>query len=113
MTSLTTARITAVLVGAGTFGFLFPTGSWRLDNIFLIPDLALCAVLLVAAALPGRVAGPALLAAFCFAAGVLVTAVAWYVVDGRIGVGALAGAVASVVMAAVLLRSRPWPSGAS
>ena len=110
MTTLKIARIAAVLTSLGTFAFLFPTDSWRWDNIFLVPDLILCAALLIAAALPDRVAAPALLASFCFSAGVLVTAVAWYTVDGRIGVGSLIGSVTSVVMAAVLLRPQRTPA---
>lgn len=106
MTTLTIGRIAAVLLSLGTFGFLFPTDSWRADNLFLVPDLILCAALLVAAALPDRVAAPALLAAYCFAGGVLVTAVASYAVDGRIGIGSALGAVGSLVMAAVFLRAR-------
>lgn len=106
MTSLKLARITAVLIGTGTFAFLFLTDSWHLGNLFLVPDLLLCAALLIAAALPDRAAGLALPAAFCFSAGVLITAVASYAVDGRIGVAALAGCISSVVMAVVLLRTR-------
>lgn len=106
MTALKIARIAAVLTSVGTFAFLFPTGSWRLDNIFLIPDLLLCALLLIAAVLPDRVAPLALLASFCFSAGVLVTAVSWYAVDGRIGIGALIGSLTSVVMVCFLLRAR-------
>ncbi|WP_165942472.1 hypothetical protein [Micromonospora sp. KC721] len=107
MMTLTIGRIAAVLLSLGTFGFLFPTDSWRADNLFLVPDLILCAALLVAAALPGRIAVPALLAAYCFSGGVLVTAVASYTVDGRIGIGSLLGAAGSLVMAALFLRVRP------
>ncbi|PZG01639.1 hypothetical protein [Micromonospora deserti] len=107
MTTLMIGRIAAVLLSLGTFGFLFPTNSWRADNPFLVPDLILCAALLVAAALPGRIAAPALLGAYCFAAGVLVTAVASYAVDDRIGIGSLIGATGSLIMAAVYLRARP------
>lgn len=107
MTTLTIGRIAAVLLSLGTFGFLFPTDSWRADNLFLVPDLILCAILLIAAALPGRIAASALLAAYCFSAGVLVAAVASYAVDGRIGIGSLLGAAGSVVMATLFLRLRP------
>lgn len=107
MTTLKIGRIAAVVLSVGTFGFLFLTDSWRADNLFLVPDLILCVALLVAAALPGRTAAPALLAAYCFSAGVLVTAVASYAVDGRLGIGSLIGAAGSLVMAAVFLRSRP------
>jgi hypothetical protein len=104
MMSLKVIRIAAVLLSVGTFVFLFPAGSWRTDNIFLIPDLALCAALLIAAALPARLAVPGILAAASFAAGVLVTAVVSSTVDGRIGVGSLIGAAGSLVIAVLLLR---------
>lgn len=104
MTTLKIGRIAAVVLSAGTFGFLFLTNSWRADNLFLVPDLILCVALLGAAALPDRIAVPALLAAYCFSAGVLVTAVASYAVDGRLGIGSLVGAAGSLVMATVFLR---------
>jgi hypothetical protein len=106
MKTLKLGRIAAVLLSLGTFGFLFPTDSWRADNLFLVPDLILCTALLVAAALPDRAAAPALLAAFCFSAGVLVTAVASYAVDGRIGIGSLLGALGALIMATMFLRAR-------
>ncbi|MBL7253284.1 hypothetical protein [Paractinoplanes lichenicola] len=107
MTALTIARTAAVLTAVGTVGYLFPAGLFRTDNIFLIPDLLLSLLLLLAAAAPARYAVTDLLCAFCFAGGVLVTAVSWYAVDGRVGPGALLGAVTSAVMAAVLIRRRP------
>ncbi|WP_192810199.1 hypothetical protein [Actinomadura rudentiformis] len=105
MTTLKIGRGAAVLLSLGTFAFLFPTGSWRADNLFLVPDLILCAALLVAAALPDRMAAPALLAAYCFSAGVLVTAVASYAVDGRLGIGSLIGASGALIMTTLLLRT--------
>jgi hypothetical protein len=107
MTTLMIGRIAAVLLSLGTFAFLFLTNSWRTDNLFLVPDLILCAALLVAAALPSRIAARALLAAYCFSGGVLVTAVASYAVDGGIGIGSLIGATGSLIMAALFLRTRP------
>lgn len=104
MTALKIARIAAALVGIATFAFLFRHDSWHLDNIFLIPDLLLSAALVIAAGLPDRIAGPAMPAAFCFAAGVLATSAAAYAVDGRIGIPSLLGAVGSLIMAAVLVR---------
>ena len=107
MTTLKIGRIAAVLLSLGTFAFLFPTDSWRADNLFLVPDLILCAALLVAAALPGRIAVPALLAADGFSAGVLLTAVASYAVYGRIGIGSLIGSASALIMAVVFLRALP------
>ncbi|MFF4879592.1 MULTISPECIES: hypothetical protein [unclassified Micromonospora] len=103
-TLLRLGRITAVAISAGTLAFLVP--NWTADNLFLVPDLLLSATLLAAAALPARHARTALLAAFCFAAGVLITAVASYAVQGRIGIGSLVGAVAAVAMGAAFLRLR-------
>lgn len=105
MTTLKAARVAAVRLSVGTFMSLFPTGSWRADNPFLLPDLALCAALLVTASLRGHTAASALLAASCFAAGVLATAAMSYVVAGRIGIGSLIGAVGSLAVAALLLRT--------
>ncbi|WP_326552636.1 hypothetical protein [Micromonospora sp. NBC_01813] len=101
------ARITAVLIGLGTFVFLFVGDSWRADNPFLVPDLVLSAALLGAAALPGRIAAAPLLAAHCLAAGVLSVSVATYAVDGRIGIASLLGLLGAVVTATLLIRLRP------
>ncbi|MFI0446599.1 hypothetical protein [Actinomadura sp. 6N118] len=105
MTTLKIGRGAAVPLSLGTFTFLFLNDSWRADNLFLVPDLILCTALLVAAALPDRMAAPALLAAYCFATGVLVTSVASYAVDGRIGIGSLIGASGALIMTAAFLRA--------
>jgi hypothetical protein len=97
-------RIAAVAISAGTIAFLLP--NWTTDNLFLVPDLLISMALLAAAALPARHAPTALLAAFCFAASVLITAVASYAVHGRIGIGSLIGAVAAVAMGTAFLRLR-------
>jgi hypothetical protein len=107
MNLISIGRVVAAGVGLSTFVFLFLHDSWRADNLFLVPDLILCAALLVAAALPSRIAARALLAAYCFSGGVLVTAVASYAVDGGIGIGSLIGATGSLIMAALFLRTRP------
>ncbi|MEV4755590.1 hypothetical protein AB0J86_10835 [Micromonospora sp. NPDC049559] len=104
--TLRVARIAAVLISLGTFGFLFVQDAWRADNLFLVPDLILCAALVAAAALPGRHAVPALVAAYSFTAGVFVTATASYAVDGRLGVITLVSAIGSVVLVAALVRDR-------
>jgi hypothetical protein len=70
MSLLTAARIVAVGLSLTTFVFLFLHDSFRSDNLFLVPDLVLCTALVVAAALPGRFAVPALIAAFGMTCGV-------------------------------------------
>lgn len=94
------ARIIAIGVGLSTFIFLFPLGSWRADNIFLIPDLILSPALIIAALLPARIARPALLLALGFASGVLITAGNAYAVRGEFG---LAQAGAGLVLVAAVL----------
>lgn len=105
-TAPTAARVAAVAVSLGTFGFLFVSDAWRADNLFLVPDLILCVLLVAAAAMRGRMAVPALILALGLAAGVLITSAASYAVDGRLGAGSLAGAVGALVTAVVLVRSR-------
>jgi len=87
--------------------FIFVSDSWSSDNLFLVPDLILCALLLVAAFLPTAWAVPVLIFGFSMSAGVLGTAVSSYAVEGRFGVGALVGTVVAVAMAVLLIRSRP------
>ena len=103
---ITLGRIAAVALSVSTFVFLFLHDSWRSDNLFLVPDLVLCLLLLVAAALPAKLARPALLGAFAFASGVLATSVASYAVDGRLGVASLFGAVAAAMVAGAVASNR-------
>jgi hypothetical protein len=101
------ARITAILIGVGTFAFLFISNSWSPDNLFLVPDLIITAALVIAALLPARIARPALLFAFGLAAGVLMTATSWYAIRGQLGLASLIGAVASAAAATVVVVGRP------
>ncbi|GAB3168729.1 hypothetical protein GCM10027059_32090 [Myceligenerans halotolerans] len=110
MRIITAGRVAALVLSGATFAFLFIHDSWRPDNLFLVPDLILCATLLAAALTPSRWAGRALLFAFGLTAGVLMTSVASYAVDGRLGAASLLGAVAAVVLAALVARSRPAPT---
>jgi hypothetical protein len=107
MLVVTLGRVAALALSAGTFAFLFINDSWRSDNLFLVPDLILCAALVVAAAMPARWAGTTLLFAFGLTAGVLITSVSSYAIDGRLGFASLLGAATSVVFAAVLARWKP------
>jgi len=101
------ARATAVVLSAATSTFIFVSDSWTSDNLFLVPDLILCALLLFAALLPATWAAPMLVFAFGTSAGVLGTAVSSYAVQGRLGVASLIGTVVAVAMAVLLIRSRP------
>jgi len=102
---ITLGRVAAVALSVSTFVFLFLHDSWRADNLFLVPDLLLCLLLLAAAALPAKLAGPALLGAFAFASGVLATSVASYAVEGRLGLPSLFGAVAAAMVAGAVART--------
>jgi hypothetical protein len=101
------ARAAAVAVALGTTAFLLLGDNWHADNPFLVPDLALAAVLLVGAALPRRWAAPTLVAGFGLTAGVLGVSVSTYAVDGRIGAASALGVVTAIAMAALLLRPAP------
>ncbi|HEY0691102.1 MAG TPA: hypothetical protein VGD71_18940 [Kribbella sp.] len=105
MNTVAASRVAAVALSAGTFLFLFLNSSWRRDNLFLVPDLILCVLLLVAASLPARHAVPVMIFSFGLTAGVLMTSVSSFAVDGRLGPASLASAIAAVVMAGVLIRT--------
>lgn len=109
---VTIARVIALLLSGTTFVFLFLHGSFRADNLFLWPDLALCAALLVAAVLPTRSAGPALLLAFGISTGVLMASVGSYAVRGEIGVASLIGLIIGAAFAALLLHHLIRPAAA-
>ncbi|TDD37657.1 hypothetical protein E1287_07680 [Actinomadura sp. KC06] len=106
------ARAFAVLISVTTFAFLFLHDSWRGDNLFLVPDLILCALLLAAAALPGPSAAPALGFALAMSTGVFTASVASYAVRGELGAASLLGTVACAAVAA-LLQMRLLDNGAS
>lgn len=106
MTLLTLARVIAVVVSTGTLAFLFLNGSWRSDNLFLVPDLILCALLIIAAAIPGPRAEPVLIFAFGVSAGVFATSVSSYAIQGQLGAASLVGAITAGVLAVLLMRSR-------
>ncbi|GAA1566936.1 hypothetical protein GCM10009789_20540 [Kribbella sancticallisti] len=105
MTLLTAARIIAAGLSLTTFVFLFLHDSFRSGNLFLVPDLVLCAALLIAAALPRQFAVPALIGAFGMAAGVFATSVSSYAVDGEFGLPSTLGVATSAAMAALLGRT--------
>jgi len=104
--TLTIARVGAILVSLGTFAFLFVGDGWQSSNVFLVPDLILCAGLVVAAFLRGPVAVPALILALGLSAGVLATSVSSSAVDGELSVPSLFAALSSLVLALLLVRAR-------
>lgn len=106
MSILGVGRVSAAALSVSTFVFLFLHDSWRSDNQFLVPDLILCAGLLVAAALPPRLATAALPVVLGFAAGVFAVSVASYAVRDELGLPSLLGSVGAVVMALLLARER-------
>lgn len=97
-------RIAALGTSVGTIAFLFIGDDWRLENIFLIPDLAVSLVLALGAALPRARAYPLLLAGFAMGSGVFATASAAYFVEGRVGIGAGIALATCLVAGAVGLR---------
>lgn len=103
---ITVARIIAAGTSLVTLVFMFLHDSWRSDNVFLVPDLVLCALLLGGAVMPAAWAGTVLLAGFALAAGVFITSVSSYAVDGEAGIPSIAGALGSLAMTVVLGRER-------
>ncbi|WP_157552751.1 hypothetical protein [Jiangella gansuensis] len=98
------ARLVAAATSLVTFAYLFLHDSWRADNLFLVPDLLLCALLLAGAMTPTAWVVPVLSAGFALTAGVLVTSVSSYAVDGELGVPSLLGVLLSAVMVVLLAR---------
>ena len=109
MRLLPVGRVAAAVLSLSTFVFLFLNDSWRRDNLFLAPDLILCALLLVGAFLPERGATTVLPVGLAFTAGVLATSAFSYLVRGEVGVPSTFGAVISAVLAVLLVRR---PAGA-
>jgi hypothetical protein len=99
-------RAFAAVISVSTFAFLFLHDSWRSDNLFLVPDLILCVLLLVAAALPGPYAAPALGFSLAMCAGVFTASASSYAVRGELGAASLLGAIGCAAVAA-LLQWRP------
>lgn len=97
-------RTAAAGTALGTFGFLFVGDNWRSTNIFLVPDLLVCAALIAAAVLPPARMVAVLLGTFGAGIGVFGTATANYLVQGRFGIGAFIGLVTSAVASAFLVR---------
>lgn len=104
-------RISAAITAAGTLIFLFIGGDWRWSNMFLIPDLVVCAILLAGAVLSGPRLRLVLMIGFSCGAGVFSVATASYLAQGRFGVGAtialLTCCAATIYLARRFDRNRP------
>ena len=97
-------RLTALLIGGFT-AFRVLDGTMT-NKLFVVPDLALGAALIVAALLPKGVAGAALIAANAFALGVFAVALADYLVPGRPVNPILIAGMAANLAAILLLMPR-------
>jgi hypothetical protein len=105
---LTAGRIVAMAVAVPTFLYLFGEDRFSADNVFLVPDLVLCALLFTAALLPARHSVPALTLGFGLAAGVIGTAVSERVVqDSFNGLTVLVAAACLVMAVLFARRARP------
>lgn len=104
---ITLARLVAAGTSLVTLVFMFVHDSWRADNVFLAPDLALCGLLLAGAALPAAWVVTALVPAFAVGAGVFGTSVSAYAVDGELGIPSLLGLLGCAAMVVLLARHRP------
>ncbi|SFB05137.1 hypothetical protein SAMN05216266_10456 [Amycolatopsis marina] len=111
---LIAGRVAAVAVSVPTFLYLFPNDRFRSDNLFLVPDLVLCVVLIVGAFLPARQAVPVLGFGFAFAGGVIGTAVSSYVARGSFNIFTALIALVCLVMGVLLVwHGREERSGLS
>lgn len=106
MTLLRTARIVAAIQATVMTVYFLVTDAVRADNPFLVPDLLLTVLLVVAACLPARWAVPALVFAFGLAAGVWTVSLSHYAVRGELvdGLDHLPLIGASVVQSLFLVR---------
>lgn len=99
-------RFVAAGLSMSTFIFLFLHDSWRAENLFLVPDLILCAALAAGALLPNQWASRWLPIAFGYTAGVLTCSVASYAVRGEVGLPSLLGAFLAAALAALISQTR-------
>ncbi|MFG1704162.1 hypothetical protein ACFLIM_13315 [Nonomuraea sp. M3C6] len=104
MNVVTAARWVAAAESVIMAGYLAVDGAHRPNNMFLWPDIAVAVFLAVAAALPHRLARPAMIFAFGWAGGVITVSIFSYVVRGEFAWPNLGIVVAAVTMAALLIR---------
>lgn len=97
-------RVAAVALAVITFIFFFIHDTFRLDNIFFIPDVLLCVALVIGGISPRRLAVPVLMASFGAAVGIFSVSVASYAVRGEFGAASFLGVLVSMVMVVVVSR---------
>lgn len=109
-------RLNAFLIAFGTMATLAFAKEWDPRNPFLVPDLALSAWLVIAAASPRALAMSALLGGFGASAGILGAAILYQAASGGAGLGlasgwvaAIAGLIASIWFNVKSLPARAYP----
>ncbi|GIG91105.1 hypothetical protein [Plantactinospora endophytica] len=98
------ARGTAALLTVVMVWYFATSGAVRSDNLFLVPDLLVTVFALGSSLLPRRVAVPAMLFAYAWAAAVFTTSLFSYVVRGEFPVDHVFLILPSVVLAVLLGR---------
>jgi hypothetical protein len=103
--------ISLALAAVMIYYFVF-SNPVRADNPFLVPDAILTLLLLGAPLFRGRFAGPAMIFAFAWAAGVWTVSLCTYAVRGEFAEGAnhLVLIAACLIGAGVLVAARPAPA---
>jgi hypothetical protein len=102
--AVTVARGVALVVAVIMIFYFATSDAIRADNAFLVPDLALTAFLLGTAFLRGRLAVPAMLFSFAWAAGVFTVAWFEYVVRDEYPIAHPALIAGCLVAAGLLTR---------
>lgn len=107
------ARCVALSIVLLMVWYFITSDAIRSDNAFLVPDALLTVLLFTSAVLPHRIAVPALIFSFAWAAAVYTTSLCSYAVRGQFAEGAnhLALIIPSVVMAMLLARCVNWQTG--
>ena len=105
MKTITFARYIAIFMSVVTLFFLFLHRSFRTDNIFLVPDIILCCLLIISAVLPKKIAPVAMLFSFGLASGVFITSVSQYIVQGELGIPSIIAAVGSLAASGILIHT--------
>ncbi|WP_280397835.1 hypothetical protein [Nocardia carnea] len=112
MSLITVARIAAVPVSSWLIIMLTIDADYRADNMFAVPDAAFSLLLLVGAALPVRIAAPALTVGYLFGSGVITIAALDRFEQSQTSQGVLNLAIAGaylVLALLLILRSAPAP----
>lgn len=107
MASVVVGRSVALVTSGLTVAFFFLSDSLTRDNLFLVPDLIICALLIVAALVPGMWAPGALALALALTAGVFVCATAEHIQLGESWAVTAAGTLVTAGMAMYLMFGRP------